>query len=174
MNRRAELVSVHVRVARPQDAEAIATALLDAGQQRIERAGVVQNTTVLTGNDRPQLVARADAAIRENQDGARTLLVAQLDGHVAGYAHVHWVPVLFLPGLEGYVTELFVAAADRGRGCGSALLERIKALAEERNAARLFLVNGRQSTAYEREFYRKHGFTEAAHLAPFRRELRDR
>jgi hypothetical protein len=96
---------VHVRVARAEDAEAMATALIDAGRQRIERAGAPP-TSSLTDDDRPQLVARAAAAINGSQGGSRTLLVAQVDGRVAGYAHVHWVRLVFLPGVEGYVTEL--------------------------------------------------------------------
>ena len=147
-----------IRAARPDDAPAIAKALLEAPQF----------DGTLSETDLPDLVQRVIAAIDGDQE---TMLVAELDGAAAGYAHVHWVSALFLPGPEGYVTELFVQRGARGRGCGSALLQSVEAIAMERKAARLFLVNGRQSEAYSGGFYPRHGFVEAAHLAVFRREL---
>ncbi len=149
-----------VRAARQEDAGDIAKILLDAPQF----AGT------LGQDDLPGLVQRAEAALDRDSE-RQTLLVAELDGAVVGYAHVHWVSALFLPGPEGYVTELFVGRAARRHGCGSALLEKIHTIALQHQAARLFLVNGRQSEAYVRGFYSKHGFSEADHLASFRREL---
>ena len=150
-----------VRAARQEDAGAIAEILLEAPQF----AGTLDQS------DLPALVQRAEAAINSDLE-RQTLLVAELDGAVVGYAHVHWVTALFLPGPEGYVTELFVGRATRRLGCGSALLEHVHAIALQRKAARLFLVNGRQSDAYVRGFYSKRGFSEADHLASFRRDLR--
>lgn len=153
-------MAVVVRRAGRGDAEAIVTALLDAPQFAAR----------LTADDRPELVARTQAAIQSGDDTRRVLLVAELEGEVVGYAHVHWIPMLFLAGVEGYVSELFVRRTARGRGCGGQLLATIEHLAKERGAARLFLLNGRESPAYRRGFYPKHGFREATHLAPFRRE----
>ena len=147
-----------IRAARPEDAPAIAKALLEAPQF----------DGTLTESDLPDLLQRAKAAIDSDQ---QTTLVAELDGAAAGYTHVHWVSALFLPGREGYVTELFVQRGARGRGCGRALLQRVEAIAMERGAARLFLVNGRQSETYIGGFYPRHGFVETDHLAGFRREL---
>ncbi len=147
-----------IRAARPEDAPAIAKALLEA--PRFDGT--------LSERDLPDLVERAIAAIGGDQE---TMLVAELDGAAAGYTHVHWVSALFLSGPEGYVTELFVQRGARGRGCGSALLQAVEAIALERKAARVFLLNGRQSEAYSGGFYPKRGFVEAVHLAVFRREL---
>jgi len=152
--------SPRVRAARQEDAGAVAKILLDAPQF----AGT------LNQDDFPDLVQRAEAVLNSDSE-QQTVLVADLNGAVVGYAHVHWVSAFFLPGPEGYITELFVGGAARGHGCGSALLEEIQTVALQRKAARLFLVNGRQSEAYVRGFYSKHGFSEADHLAGFRREL---
>ena len=152
--------AVRVRAARQDDAGDIAKILLDAPQF----AGTLDQ------DDLPGLVQRAEAALNSDTE-RQTLLVAELDGAVVGYAHVHWVSALFLPGPEGYVTELFVGRSARGHGCGSALLDQIHAIALGRKAARLFLVNGRQSEAYVRGFYSARGYSEANHLASFRRDL---
>lgn len=125
----------------------------------------------LNDDDLPELVDRARAAVAGAGTGC-DVLVAELDGAVTGYAHVTWVTTVYLPGPEGYVTELFVVKAARGRGCGSALLDEIEALAARRHAARLFLLNSRESEAYLRDFYLTKGFTETTHLAPLRRRRR--
>ena len=149
-----------VRLAGAHDAEGIALAVLDAPQFAAK----------LTGNDLKTIVGRAERAVL-SVDGQQTLLVAELRGEVAGYAHVHWVSPFFLPGPEGYISSLFVRRSARGRGCGRALLHAIRSAAVERKAARLFLVNGRQTEAYSRAFYPSNGFTEASHLASFRWEV---
>ena len=152
--------AARVRAARREDAGDIARILVDAPQF----AGTLDQA------DLSDLVHRAEAAL-SGDTGRQTLLVAELDGAVVGYAHVHWVSPLFLPGAEGYVTELFVRRDARRRGCGSALLDELHAIAVRHKAARLFLVNGRHSEAYVRGFYSKRGFVEADHLASFRREV---
>ncbi len=149
-----------VRAGRPEDAAAIAEVLLEAPQFAM----------TLGQDDFPNIVELASATAIDSHGGQQTLLVAELDDAVVGYAHVHWVSALFLRGPEGYVTELFVRRTARGRGRGGALLEAIKTIALERKATRLFLVNSRQSEAYVRRFYPKHGFAEADHLASFRLE----
>ena len=147
-----------IRAARPEDAPGIAKALLEAPQF----------DGTLSEKGLSNLVERAIAAIGGDQE---TMLVAELDGAAAGYTHVHWVSALFLPGPEGYVTELFVQRGARGRGCGTALLQAVEAIGVERRAARLFLLNGRQSEAYSGGYYPRRGFVEAVPLATFRREL---
>ena len=133
-----------IRAARPEDAPGIAKALLEAPQF----------DGTLSEKGLSNLVERAIAAIGGDQE---TMLVAELDGAAAGYTHVHWVSALFLPGPEGYVTELFVQRGARGRGCGTALLQAVEAIGVERRAARLFLLNGRQSEAYSGGYYRGAG-----------------
>src|SRR5690606_24692779 len=44
-------------------------------------------------------------------------------GDVVGYALVHWLPSLFLPSAEGYLSELFVEETYRGNGIGRRLMD---------------------------------------------------
>ncbi len=86
---------------------------------------------------------------------------------VLGYVDVHWLPYLFLPGLEGFVSDLFVRPSARGQGLGAALLETVKAEAQKRGAYRLSLLNGRHRESYTRSFYQKQGWEERLTMANF-------
>ena len=75
-------------------------------------------------------------------DDSHTVLIAEdAKGAVLGYAAVHWLPYLMLPGPEGYVSEIFVAEAARGQGVGTRLLEAVRDMAVSRGCSRLMLVN---------------------------------
>jgi GNAT superfamily N-acetyltransferase len=100
-------------------------------------------------------------------DNSHSVYVAEAEERVIGYAAVHWLPCLFLPGPEGYVCELFVEEAYRGRGVGRSLLEVIVAEAHGRGCARLMLLTDRDREAYRRGFYTKGGWTEHPELAHF-------
>jgi GNAT superfamily N-acetyltransferase len=89
------------------------------------------------------------------------------DGRVLAYAAAHWLPYLFLPGPEGYLSELFVREEARGQGIGSRLLEAVKAEAKRRGCSRLQLVNFRQRESYQRGFYAKAGWEERPDGASF-------
>jgi len=82
------------------------------------------------------------------------------DSRVMGYASVHWLPYFYLPGLEGYISELFIIESDRGHGVGTLILESIKLEAKERGCSRLRLINMRKKESYHREFYKKLGWEE--------------
>ena len=73
----------------------------------------------------------------------------------------------FLAGPEGYVSELFVCAAERGKGMGSRLLEAIKEEALARGCSRLTLINLRHRESYERGFYTTRGWQERPEAASF-------
>ena len=88
-------------------------------------------------------------------------------GSVMGYISVHWLAYLFLPGPEGYVSELFLRPSARGQGLGAELLETIKAEALERGVYRLSLLNNRSRESYERGFYQKHGWEERQIMSNF-------
>jgi GNAT superfamily N-acetyltransferase len=88
-------------------------------------------------------------------------------GEVLGYVSVHWLSYLFLPGPEGYVSELFLRPAARGQGLGASLLEAVKAEARERGAYRLSLLNNQSRASYERGFYQKHGWVERPIMSNF-------
>jgi GNAT superfamily N-acetyltransferase len=99
---------------------------------------------------------------------SHSVYVAQSSaGAVVGYGAVHWMPTLFLPGPEGYVSELFVGESARGQGVGAQLLETMKEEARERGCSRLLVVNMRYRESYERGFYRKHGWEERPDAANF-------
>jgi GNAT superfamily N-acetyltransferase len=88
-------------------------------------------------------------------------------GEIVGYGAVHWLPTLFMPGPEGFVTELFVKSSARGHGVGAALLQAVIAEARQRGCTRLSLLNNRHRESYQRGFYRKQGWQEREALANF-------
>ena len=88
-------------------------------------------------------------------------------GNILGYTAVHWLPYLFLPGPEGFVSECFVAEPARGLGIGNRLLEAVKIEAKQRGCSRLELVNFKQRESYQREFYAKQGWEERTLAANF-------
>jgi GNAT superfamily N-acetyltransferase len=101
-------------------------------------------------------------------DTSHTYYVAEGDdGRVMGYAAVHWLPYLFMKGLEGYVSELFIRENDRGHGIGTLLLDSIKQDAHQRNCSRLMLINLRGRESYHRQFYIKQGWEERESAANF-------
>ena len=122
----------------------------------------------------------ADTALRVEHhlalcqaDGRHTVLVAETpQQEIAGYIAAHWLPYLMLPGPEGFVSELFVREAERGRGTGKALLAAVEREARERGCSRLNLLNGRKGESYARGFYRKLGWEERDWIANMILELR--
>ena len=61
-----------------------------------------------------------------NDDSHLVLVAEVVDGEILGYAAVHWLPYLMLPGPKGHVSELIVDEAWRGRGLGARLLEAVE------------------------------------------------
>jgi GNAT superfamily N-acetyltransferase len=101
-------------------------------------------------------------------DGSHSVYVAEAAGaNIVGYTAVHWLPYLFLPGPEGYVSELFVAQAARGQGVGTRLLATVKEEARARGCSRLSLLNMRDRESYQRRFYAKDGWEERSDAANF-------
>lgn len=100
-------------------------------------------------------------------DSHLTLVAEDNAGKIAGYASVHWLPYLFMAGPEGYVSELFVSEAARGKGIGRRLLAEIDKVARGRGCQRLSLINLRSRESYRREFYIKAGWRERGEAANF-------
>jgi ribosomal protein S18 acetylase RimI-like enzyme len=99
-------------------------------------------------------------------DDSHTVLVATDEEEgVAGYISVHWLPYLMLAGPEGYVSELFVREDSRGKGVGTILMNDVKELAIAKGCSRLMLLNRRDSTSSESEFYEHLGFEERPEIA---------
>ena len=100
-------------------------------------------------------------------DSHSTYVAEQHEGDLAGYIAVHWLPCLFLGGPEGYISELFVREAERGRGIGARLTETVKREAKARGCSRLMVANSRSRDSYKRGFFQKLGWLEREHVANF-------
>jgi len=101
-------------------------------------------------------------------DGSHSIYVAEdQNGELAGYVAVHWLPCLFLPGPEGFISELFVREVDRGAGLGSSLLHVVTEEARRRGCYRLSLLNGKYRESYRRRFYEKQGWEERPTMVNF-------
>lgn len=116
-----------------------------------------------------QLTERVRARLQQclADDSHLTLIAEDAPGGIAAYASVHWLPYLFMSGPEGYVSELFVREAARGRGIGRGLLGAIEKAARARGCHRLSLTNLRERESYQRQFYTKAGWHERAEAANF-------
>ena len=101
-------------------------------------------------------------------DDSHSIYVAETPAAgMAGYIAVHWQPSLFLPGPEGYISELFVETASRGQGLGRQLLEVVTEEALARGCCRLLLLNRRNRESYARGFYKKRGWVERPEAVNF-------
>lgn len=148
-----------IRLARPDDAAAIAAILRDVGWfDQVNR-------------EKPE---RSEARVRHGLevcegDESQTVLVATVDGRLVGYAAVHWFPNLLI-GPEGYLSELFIMEAHRSVGIGSGLLAAIEDEARERGCTRLMLFNRRARESYTRGFYQRNGWVEREDIALMMRD----
>jgi len=66
------------------------------------------------------------------EERAVECFVAEVDGEVAGLAHVHEFVRPLDGGEGGYLDDLYVDPAHRGHGVGAALLEHLRELARDR------------------------------------------
>ncbi|MFZ5645111.1 MAG: GNAT family N-acetyltransferase [Bacillota bacterium] len=106
--------------------------------------------------------------IGDKQGYNHTVMVAcKNDGRVVGYVAVHWLPYLFLPAPEGYISELFVKESERKYGIGRMLLKEVEGVARERGCSRLMLINGRNRESYRQNFYKKLDWEERLNVANF-------
>jgi len=149
------LNAARIRNATLQDAEALTDLLLVLGFPDFAK---------LTRNEvSHQLQEKLDVA----QAPSHTLLVAESGTNIIGYAAVHWLPCLFRPKFDGYLSELFVAPAARGRSVGTRLLQAVHDKARRQGCTRLTLVNRRDRESYARGFYARHGWVEQPEAARF-------
>jgi GNAT superfamily N-acetyltransferase len=94
-------------------------------------------------------------------------------GQLVGYVSVHWLSYLFLPGPEGFVSGLFVAAPARGSGVGGSLLRAVEVEARAKGCFRLQVINRRKRESYRRGFYAKEGWRERSDGASFVKQMRE-
>ena len=100
-----------------------------------------------------------------------SVYTATFEDSVVGFTVVHWIPFMWLHGMEGYISEMLVQANHRGRGVGNQLLARVEDEARELGCFRLMLNNFHVQESYKREFYAKNGFTERHGVGSFVKEL---
>lgn len=147
-------MNVTIRLAQIEDAGAIAAILQELGW--FSHYGEITPAQV----SRHLGLCLAD-------DSHSVYLAGTPSGEIVGYGAVHWLPTLFMPGGEGFVSELFVKEATRGNRIGAALLEAFIAEGRRRGCTRLSLLNNRQRESYRRGFYTKQGWQERVGLANF-------
>ena len=146
-----------IRKATVDDARELALLLREIGWFEAFNAGAIETLI-------QQVRARLEQCLA---DDSHLVLVAEDANHkITGYASVHWLPYLFMSG-EGYVSELFVSEAVRGRGIGRELLAVIEKAARSRGCQRLCLTNLRDRESYQRQFYNKAGWRERSEAANF-------
>lgn len=149
---------ITIRPGRTGDGRAIAAILL--------KSGWFPHFTDDSANaDTARIEALLDSAY--SGSGCRSVWIAETGGKVVGYLTVQWLPYLFLPAPEGYVSELFVDEVWRGRGIGKRLIETAEREARERGCSRLMLCNGRNRDSYKRGFYQQLGWQERESVANF-------
>jgi GNAT superfamily N-acetyltransferase len=116
-----------------------------------------------TGVDTLEQFARDSLAATNDH---RSILIAELNERIVGYAGVYWLHPLFNTP-EGYVSELFIRSDASGQGIGTALLENIKLEAITRGCNRLTLINLKNRESYKRSFYAKKGWQERPETVRF-------
>jgi ribosomal protein S18 acetylase RimI-like enzyme len=87
------------------------------------------------------------------------VLVAEIDGHVVGYAFgaIEGVDYLSLRGPAGVLHDLIVDAEYRGRGIGRLLLDEMVSTLASRGAPRIVLSTAERNTSAQR-FFERLGF----------------
>ncbi len=88
---------------------------------------------------------------RESVFGTAELIVAEVDGDVAGF---------LAPSPDGFVTALYLASSARGQGIGARLID----MAKERRPTGLSLWTF-EANMDARRFYGRHGFVEQRRTA---------
>lgn len=148
-----DLQDIILRHATPADGAAVAALVLGWAEER--------------GRE-PLGAASLARAVEEclNTPG-HEIWVAEAGGLILGYAAVHWIPFPLIYGREGYLSDLLVAQAGRGRGVGRRLLAQVEARAREVGCVRVMLNNARSSEAFAREFYPKEGYEERTQFANY-------
>jgi len=124
-------MEIEVRVAKPDDAEAVARLLHDFNTEFEEPSPGVE---VLTDRARSMLA-----------DGDMTVLLA--GDPPVGLAELRFRPSIWSGELDAYLEELYVAPPHRDGGIGRALLEAAMETARRRGAAHIDLGTSEDDTA---------------------------
>jgi GNAT superfamily N-acetyltransferase len=149
--------NVFIRLAKLKDAESIELILRELEWFEHISAKSTKST-----------VSKIEEHLRFCQrDSCHNIFVAEKGSEIVGYIAIHWLFYAFLPGPEGYISELFVSEKARGLGIGSLLIKEVIMHAKRKGCSRLMLANNRNRLSYEKGFYKKNGFVEREHIANF-------
>jgi GNAT superfamily N-acetyltransferase len=148
---------LNIRSVHQNDSPALAQFLLD-----LQFFSALQGVTLAEAENRVTQNIAACLA-----DNSHSVYVAVSDRTIVGYVAVHWLPCLYMPGPEGFISELFVGEGTRRQGVGAQLLDTVIAEARQRGCARLELINMKHRDSYLRGFYSKHGWEERPIAANF-------
>ncbi|OUL19556.1 GNAT family N-acetyltransferase [Nostoc sp. 106C] len=156
-----------IRKAKESDAHAMSNdKLLRIYAQIIRELGWFAWVNSTSSEDAIKQIQQHIASCHAN-DSHSIYVAGNRESHVIGYVAVHWLPCLFLPKLQGYISELFIQEAVRGQGIGKTLLATVISEAESRGYSVLMLLNHKERESYQREFYRKQGWIERETVANF-------
>jgi GNAT superfamily N-acetyltransferase len=134
---------VQIRTARPADAAALAGLLVELGYpQPADELG-------------SRIAALADTA-------TDTVLVAEVDGRVAGMASLHVTPFFNQGQPRGRITALVVDSNHRQRGVGHHLLQAVEAAASRRGCVAVELTSSAHRHGAHR-FYLAAGYQDLPH-----------
>lgn len=86
-------------------------------------------------------------------------LIAEIDGHVVGFAALRIVPCVFYPHPHGELTELFVEEEYRRHGAGRELLVLAERIAKENGVRELWVLTS-LSNQPARTFYNSLGYQD--------------
>ena len=135
--------------------------------------GIINDYRAETGHapvDEDAVARSIRACISE--DSTHEILVLETQGVVAGYVAVHWIPFPMLQGVEGYISDLIIARANRELGFGQQLVASVEQRGRERGCVRLMLNNRIAAESFQREFYPKLGFVHREDFANLVKMLR--
>ena len=143
-------MKIAVRTALPSDAKPIARIL-----NQLEWFAEFDRQSAGLREDRVKSFLR-DALEATDQ---RVQVAVNPQGLVVGYLHCITIPYFFLPGLELYISQLFVESQHRAQGVGTQLLEAARLLADQMDACRIRLYTGANRDSHTQGFYSSRGFT---------------
>ena len=90
---------------------------------------------------------------------AERVILAEVDGHVVGFACLFVLQMVCYPEFGAEVTELFVEAAHRRRGVGDALMRHAEQVCRDAGANNIVVCTGTDNVTAQR-LYHRHGYVD--------------
>jgi ribosomal protein S18 acetylase RimI-like enzyme len=141
---------VHVRLANPDDASALA-----ALNREFNEGSMTSE----------EIKSRLQAG-----SGSEIVLMVEVDSQAVGFACVQMMSSVCYPHSWAELTELYVQPSYRRRGLGRALVQESERMAKERGATEIHLLTGVGNTAGQ-ALYSRLGYIKRPHLS-FQKSLK--